>query len=185
MRSGRTWARSYCACCTSQLSALPPKTFANLTAISGEMPRFPFTNSDKVVRVTPSAAAASVMLTPKGSMHWRSTTPPGWGGFFIGMVGSFSVVVHIVNVECAAVCKMENHSPVRSNGHGVKTLQLALERMQPETRQVHICDGLRRVEPGENIAQLHHMLGQHAARVVVFVKAFQSLVADRPDHSKP
>ncbi len=46
--------------------------------------------------------------------------------------------------------------------------------MQPETRQVHICDGLRRVEPGENIAQLHHMLGQHAARVVVFVKAFQS-----------
>jgi hypothetical protein len=26
------------------------------------------------------------MLRPKGSMHWRSTNPPGWGGFFIGMV---------------------------------------------------------------------------------------------------
>ena len=35
--------------------------------------------------VTPSAAAASVMVRPKGSMHWRSTTDPGWGGFFIGI----------------------------------------------------------------------------------------------------
>src|ERR1039457_3925444 len=33
IRSARTWARSYCACCTSQLSALPPKTFESLTAI--------------------------------------------------------------------------------------------------------------------------------------------------------
>src|SRR5688572_21260933 len=57
-------------------------------AISGEMPRFAFTSSDSVVRVTPSAAAASVMLKPKGSMHWRKTKPPGCGGFFIGMAVS-------------------------------------------------------------------------------------------------
>src|SRR5258708_17498152 len=75
--SARTCARSYCACCTSQLSALPPKTLDSLTAISGEMPRFLFTSSDKVVRVTPRASAASVMVKPKGSMHWRSTKPPG------------------------------------------------------------------------------------------------------------
>jgi hypothetical protein len=25
------------------------------------------------------------MVKPKGSMHSRSTTPPGCGGFFIGM----------------------------------------------------------------------------------------------------
>jgi hypothetical protein len=62
IRSARTCAGSYCACCTSQLSALPPKTLDSLTAISGEMPRFPFTGSDSVVRVTPRAAAASVML---------------------------------------------------------------------------------------------------------------------------
>jgi hypothetical protein len=70
----------------SQLSALPPNTWDNLTAISGDMPRFSFTNSDNVVRVTPRAAAAFVMLRPKGSMHWRKTKPPGWGGFFIVMV---------------------------------------------------------------------------------------------------
>jgi hypothetical protein len=53
-----------------------------------EIPRFSFTNSDNVVRVTPSAAAAWVMVSPKGSMHWRSTKPPGCGGFFIGMTDS-------------------------------------------------------------------------------------------------
>jgi hypothetical protein len=41
---------------------------------------------DKVVRVTPRAAAACVMVRPKGSMHWRRTKLPEWGGFFIGMV---------------------------------------------------------------------------------------------------
>jgi len=40
----------------------------------------------KITHVTPSAAAARVMVSPKGSMHWRSTTPPGCGGFFIGIV---------------------------------------------------------------------------------------------------
>jgi len=52
----------------SQLAAPPPNTFDSRTAISGEMPRFPFTGSDKVVRVTPSAAAA-VTVNPKGSIH--------------------------------------------------------------------------------------------------------------------
>jgi hypothetical protein len=27
-----------------------------------------------------------VIVNPNGSMHWRRTTPPGCGGFFIGMV---------------------------------------------------------------------------------------------------
>src|ERR1051326_7527515 len=111
MRSAWTWASSYCACCTSQLSALPPKTLDNLTAISGEMPRFPFTSSDRVVRVTPRAAAASVMLRPKGSIHWRNTKPPGCGGFFIGMVRFLSVGVHIINVEGVGVLKPEHHPP--------------------------------------------------------------------------
>jgi len=36
MRPARTWARSYCARGTSQLSALPSKTFDSRMAISGE-----------------------------------------------------------------------------------------------------------------------------------------------------
>jgi hypothetical protein len=33
------------------------------------------------------------MVKPSGSIHWRRTKPPGWGGFFIGMVGSPSVAI--------------------------------------------------------------------------------------------
>src|SRR5665213_4635334 len=50
IRSVSTCARSYCACCTSQLSALPPNTLDSRTAISGEIHRLPFTNSDSVKR---------------------------------------------------------------------------------------------------------------------------------------
>ena len=74
MRPRRTWARSYCACCSSQPSSVPPKTLDSLTAISGDMPRFPLTSSESVLRVTPRAAAASVMVKPDGWMHWRKTT---------------------------------------------------------------------------------------------------------------
>src|SRR5467141_1823454 len=77
----------------------PPKTLESRTAISGEIPRFPFTSSDKVVRVTPSAAAASLMVKPKGSMHWRNTKPPGCGGFFIGILHPPSMVIDTINVQ--------------------------------------------------------------------------------------
>ena len=53
------------------------------TAISVDIPRLPFTSSESVLRSTPSAAASSVILRPKGSMHSRKTMPPGCGGFFM------------------------------------------------------------------------------------------------------
>ena len=48
---------------------MPPNTLAGLTAISGDMPRFPFTSSDSVFRVTPRARAAFVM----GQAHRLNT----------------------------------------------------------------------------------------------------------------
>jgi hypothetical protein len=92
------------------------------------------------------------MVKLSGSIHWRRTKPPGWGGFFIGMVGSPSVailprqsfrvnasmIVEIIYVECIAVSETKDHSPVSPDSD--------------------------------------------AAMVVVFVKAFEVLVADRPDH---
>src|SRR5208337_5638954 len=83
----------YWDCCASQPSSVPPKTWEILTAISGDMPRLPFTSSESVLRVTPRAAAASVIVKPKGSMHWRRTTPPGCGGFFIARGRSPGLVV--------------------------------------------------------------------------------------------
>jgi hypothetical protein len=66
------------------------------------------------------------MVKPSGSIHWRRTKPPGWGGFFIGMVGSPSVailpkqsfrgdasmIVEIFYVERIAVSETKDHSPV-------------------------------------------------------------------------
>jgi hypothetical protein len=57
--------------------------------------------------------------------------------------------------------------------------------MQPQAGHIHIGHGPGRVEPCENIAELLNMLDHHAARVVVFVKAFQPLVAYRGDHPEP
>ena len=67
--------------------------------------------------VTPSAAAASVMLNPNGSMHCRRTTPPGWGGFFIGMCGLLSVIVNVVHVQRLAFGEAKDNPPVGANGY--------------------------------------------------------------------
>jgi hypothetical protein len=66
------------------------------------MPRFPFTSSESVLRVTPRAAAASVIVKPEGSMHSCKTTRPGCGGFFIIIGWLLSVVIEIINVLCSA-----------------------------------------------------------------------------------
>ena len=57
--------------------------------------------------------------------------------------------------------------------------------MQPETGHIHIGQGAGRIEPRENVAQFDEVLSHHAARVIVFVKAFQSLVAYRANHPEP
>src|ERR1035437_7243970 len=127
--SVRTCARSYCACCTSQLWALPPNTLDSLTAISGETPRFPLTRSESAVRVAPSASAACVMVKSRGSMHWRSTKPPGCGGFFIGIVKTPSVVVDVVDIHGVTFREAENHAPVGANRYRPKAFEITPERM--------------------------------------------------------
>ncbi len=57
--------------------------------------------------------------------------------------------------------------------------------MQPETGHIHIGHDAGRIQPRENIAELRDVFGKNAARVVVFMKAFQPLVAYRANHSKP
>jgi hypothetical protein len=42
-----------------------------------------------------------------------------------------------------------------------------------------------RVEPRQNVAELPGVFGKNAARVVVFMKALQTLMAYRPNHPEP
>src|SRR5665213_1419265 len=94
------------------------------------MPRFAFTSSDNVKRETPSAAAVSVIVMPRGSIQSCSTSNPGWGGFFIGITHSPSVVIDIVHVANFALLKLENDPPVPTHYYGIKTLVIPFERVQ-------------------------------------------------------
>ena len=73
------------------------------------------------------------------------------------------MVVHIINVECVRVGKAQNQPASLREPSQPKNLQLALERMQPETGQIHIGHGAGRVGSCENIALLDGVLGRHAA----------------------
>lgn len=75
--------------------------------------------------------------------------------------------------------KAENHPPVCANRHGPTTFHFALERMQPETRYIHVGHNPGRVETRENVTQFNDVFGDHAARIVIFVETFQPLVTYR------
>jgi hypothetical protein len=100
----------------------------------------------------------------------------------MGMVQSPSVVVHVINIQHVALCEAENDSPICANPYRPEASEVALERMQPETGQVHIRNRSGGVEPDENVPKLDCVFRYHAARVVVLIKAFQTLLADRTDH---
>ena len=87
-----------------------------------------------------------------------------------------SMVIDIINILRVAV-KAENHSPVGVNCNGPKAFIRAFERMQPEPRQIHVRNALGGVKRCQNIPQLANMFRVYAARVVLFRKPFQSLVA--------
>jgi virulence-associated protein VagC len=76
-RFASAWARSYCNCWLSQLSALVPREIDRRTAISGLIPDRPLRMLDRVFRLMPSAAAASVTLRRRGCRHNSRRTSPG------------------------------------------------------------------------------------------------------------
>ena len=87
------------------------------------------------------------------------------------MDGSLSVVIRIINVKNVGVDKAKNHPPVCANRYRPKAFEFAFERMQTEARNIHIGHHPGRIEPHEDIAEPAGVLGENAARVVVFVKA--------------
>ena len=91
------------------------------------------------------------------------------------------VVIDIINVLCAAV-EAEDNPPVGANGDGPKALHFAFERMQAESRQVHMGNGGGGLKRGQNISQFADVFRVYAARIVVLEEPFESLVADRAYH---
>ena len=95
------------------------------------------------------------------------------------------MVIHIIDIEGVGAVKAESNPPVCTDGHRPKLLVLAFKPMQPETGHIHVGRSAGRVEPRQNVAELPGVFGKDAARVVVFMKAFQTLMAYRPNRLEP
>ena len=61
------------------------------------------------------------------------------------------MIIDIVHVHCAAINETKRHSPVGSHRYGPNSLLVALKRMKPKTREVHIFDCGRGIETDENV----------------------------------
>ena len=50
------------------------------------------------------------------------------------------MIIGIIDVDYVTGCKTENDTPVGSNRNRPKAFQVALQRMKPKARQIHIID---------------------------------------------
>jgi hypothetical protein len=82
-----------------------------------------------------------------------------------------SVVIGIINVLRVAI-ESKNHTPVGPNGHRPKAFHLACERVQPESRQVHVGNGRGGVKRRQNIPKLANMFRVYAAWAVLLKEPF-------------
>jgi hypothetical protein len=94
------------------------------------------------------------------------------------------VVIDIIDIVGASLIESENDSPVCADGNGVKAFSLAFQRVELESRQIHVRDCSCRIQPRQNIPQLAGMFGIDAARIVVLVETPQPFVTNRPNHGQ-
>jgi hypothetical protein len=95
------------------------------------------------------------------------------------MAGSPALVVIDIIDILRVLIEAKNHPPVGPDGHGPETPPLAFERMQTESRKVHVGDRWSGMKRRQNIPQLVGMIRIYAAWVVLLKEPLQTLVADR------
>ena len=95
------------------------------------------------------------------------------------------MIVQVIQIKSVRVGKTKYHAPVGANGDGVEAFQAAFEGVKPKAWNIHILDGLRGIEPSQNVTQLLDVLGHYAPRIVVLIEPLQSLVAYGTEHLKP
>lgn len=78
------------------------------------------------------------------------------------------MVVFQIYVMGIAVAKAESHPPVGPDRHGPCAPAIALERMQPKRRLVHILHVAGLVERGKDQAQAIDLVGSDSAAIVLF-----------------
>jgi hypothetical protein len=95
------------------------------------------------------------------------------------------VVINVIDILRITLHKAEDDTPIRANRHCPKSLQAAPERMQAKTRKVHVIRSAGGIETRQDVSELSDLLRRQPTRIVVFMKAAQPFVPDRPDHPVP
>src|SRR5271155_307378 len=99
-------------------------------AISGDTGEWPLMIEDRCLRLTPSASAASVIVTCSGLMYISSRIAPGCDG--LCMLPAALVIVAIVHLHRVCGIKSENHSKVLVHPNSIASCWLALQRVKPQ-----------------------------------------------------
>src|ERR1035441_1706255 len=124
-----------------------PKAFSMRSAISGVKAALPRRRSEKVARRTFKTSAAFETLSPSASITSVLMRSPGWGGFFMGIVGLLVIVNQIDIAGCIRLFVVaKNQPPVSRNGQTPETVQIAFQPMQfPPWKPAHLIQSVGRL----------------------------------------
>jgi hypothetical protein len=92
------------------------------------------------------------------------------------------VVVRQINVESIAIFKAKNDPPVGAHNNRPKAFKIANERMQAQSRKVHVVDPFGCIQKAENIVDPLDVLCAYAFSIAVIEKTLKAFVAKADDH---
>ncbi len=94
------------------------------------------------------------------------------------------MLTEVVKIQCVAVRKSKYDAPISVDSNGPETFAVAFQTVKPETRQVHIVYRIRRVKPGQIVAQLSDQFRRQAAWIIILEESLQPFVPERSDHDR-
>ena len=145
--------RSYCNCCVSQLSGLPPNASDSRMAISGDMPRRPLSSRESVLRDTASPLRRFGDRQAEGIEALAPDEGAGMGRVVHEHGRCLSLmVVQIVDIGGVAVLEAEDRAPVGAHRHRPEPGIFPLQPVEPEAGQVHVVRDARRIESDQDVA---------------------------------
>jgi hypothetical protein len=92
------------------------------------------------------------------------------------------MIVDEVDIQSFSVLEAKDNAPIRAHRDRPKFLKIALQRVQPEGRQIEISHALGCVEQSQDLAYFPDMLGIDAPWVVILEKLPEPFVPETPLH---
>src|SRR5208337_247490 len=172
-------------CMRMSVSIFTPNAFSMRSAMSPERSALPFSRLDSAGRETLSAAAAAVTDRPAGWIISVRIKSPGWGGFFMGMAFTPSLLVIILQIDVAdfTLCNVdaERQTAVASDPQAPCALAVTGQGVRlPRGKRTQFLRVLHVVEKGQHLAELVRRIRRDALYAVFRVKTFQSFVREAP-----